>query len=181
MARPRRGTRQTNLTTPLLFKAIAVGPASTLTANPTAVASAGGASIGAPLNTVFRHLYLLLCEYFCDVRMNGGGFDRAAWTMQGARTPFQESNNRIVRAAAPIAPSPCPFAQPMFPQRVPCVFRVVRALRVHFCFCLWRSCYPFCVCCAFCAFRSCCLCCCLWSWYWCSVFYRVSFLNNLIL
>ena len=32
----------------LLFRAIAVGPASTLTANPTVVASVGGASTGAP-------------------------------------------------------------------------------------------------------------------------------------
>ena len=116
----------------------------------------------------FRRLYLLRCEYFFDIRMSGGGCDRClAWTMQGARTPFQESNNRIVRAAAPLDPSPGPFAQPMFPQRVLCVFRVVRALRVHFCFCLWRSCYAFCVCCAFCAFRPCCLCCCLWNCYWC--------------
>ena len=47
--------------------------------------------------------------------MNGGGCDRClACAMQGARTPFQESNNRIVRAAAPIDPSPWPFAQPMF-------------------------------------------------------------------
>ena len=67
--------------------------------------------------------------------MNGGGCDRClAWTMHGARTPFQESNNGIVHAAAPIDPSPRPFAQPMFPQRVLCVFRVVRALRVQVCY-----------------------------------------------
>ena len=123
---------------------------------------------GTAENGFFRRLYLLRCEYFFNVRMNGGGCDRClAWTMQGARTPFQESNNPIVRAAATIDPSPRPFAQPMFPQRVLCVFRVVRALRVHFCFCLWRSCYAFCVCCAFCAFRPCCLCCCLWNCHWC--------------
>ena len=38
---------------PSCFQGHAVGPASTVTANPTVVASAGGASIGAPLNTGF--------------------------------------------------------------------------------------------------------------------------------
>ena len=62
----------------------------------------------------FQRLYLLRCDYFLDVRMNGGGCDRClAWTMvHGARTPFQENNNGILRAAAPIDPSPWSFAQP---------------------------------------------------------------------
>ena len=85
----------------------------------------------------FGRLYLLRCEYFFDVRMNGGGCDRClAWTMQGARTPFQESNNRIVRAAAPIVALCRAHVLLPHPQCVPCVLRVVRALRVHFSCCL---------------------------------------------
>ena len=49
--------------------------------------------------------------------MNGGGCDRCfAWTMQGARTPFQESKeskNRILCAAARIDPMAlCPTHVP---------------------------------------------------------------------
>ena len=78
----------------------------------------------------FRRLYLLRCEYFFDVRMNGGDCDRClALTMQGARTPVQISNNQIVRAAAPIDPSPCPLPSPCS-RNVSCVCFVLYALYV---------------------------------------------------
>ena len=134
----------------------------------------------------FGRLYLLRCEYFIGVRMNGGGCDRClARTMQGARTPFQESNNRIFRAAAPLThphgplPSPCSVTPPATcPLYVSCctrstcplllmpldvvlrVLRVLSVLRVPPMMPLLLPLEPLLVCCVFC---------------------RVSFVNNLIL
>ena len=113
--------------------------------------------------------------------MNGGGCDRCfAWTMQAARTPFQESKNRIVRAVAPIDPMAlCPAHVPATcPVCVSCdtrstcpllllplevvlrVLCVLRVLRVPPMLPLLLPLEPPLVCC---------------------VFYRVSFLNNLFL
>ena len=105
----------------------------------TVVAPAGGTSIGAPLNRVFFDaLFILGCEYVFNVRIDAGGCDRClAWTMEGARTLSQEEQQS--NGAAPIDPSPQPLPRPMFSQRVMCVLRVVRALRVQLCSCPSRS------------------------------------------
>ena len=114
----------------------------------------------------FGRLCLLHCDYFFEVRMNGGGCDRCpAWTMQGVRTLVQKSNKQVVRAADPIDPSPRPFAQPMF-----CYPTATCGVCSS---CCTRSMCPLLLLllevllCVLRAFDPCCLCCCLRNCHWC--------------
>ena len=125
----------------------------------------------------FRRLYLLRCEYFFDVRMNGGGCDRCvAWTMvQGAPTPEKIMELFVLPPTLTYPDGPLHSALPIPPSVPPaptrktcrvCVSRCTRLAcaisaaafggRVTRSACVARS--------ARSAQR---LCRCLWNCYWC--------------